>query len=258
MPGIPVQLQAVTHLYPDGTQSLNQIDLQVQAGAFLSVLGPSGCGKSTLLRLIAGLESPTQGHVKVGQTQAQDSYPPALAYVFQEAYLLPWRNTLANVALPLELRGVPKSVREDQAAQALKELGLTHVLNKYPDELSGGMKMRASIARALTLQPKLLLLDEPFASLDEMIRQKLADNLLSLWNKIGMTVIFVTHSVSEAVYLSQKLVILSTHPGKILHVKTIDLEQNRHPQMRSEIAFAQELAAVQRLLEKFDDDRGSS
>ncbi len=204
-----VRVRDVSQVFANGVRALDGASLDIEAGEFLSVLGPSGCGKSTLLRLIAGLAVPTAGTIDWPQGR------PDLGFVFQEPTLMPWTTALANVALPLKLRGVARSEREARAAEALAGVGLGGFEKSYPRELSGGMKMRVSIARALVTAPKLLLMDEPFAALDEITRRRLNTDLLELWQRTRFTVVFVTHSVFESVFLSQRIVVMSARPGRV-------------------------------------------
>ncbi len=206
-----VGVRGVSKVFANGVEALANVSLDVQAGEFLSVLGPSGCGKSTLLRLIAGLAEPTTGTID----WSDDKGRADLGFVFQEPTLMPWATALANVALPLKLRGVAKSEREARAAEALDNVGLKGFMRVWPRELSGGMKMRVSLARALVVKPRLLLMDEPFAALDEITRHRLNDDLLELWQASGVTVVFVTHSVFESVFLSQRIVVMSARPGRV-------------------------------------------
>jgi len=210
-----VSLQSVSKHYSGGTIALQDVNLAVAQGEFVSLLGPSGCGKSTLLRTVAGLEPASAGCVQVlgGNPETLVSHPGELAFVFQEATLMPWRTVHKNVRLPLELMRVPKREQVERAETMLDLVGLRSVSDKLPRQLSGGMKMRVSIARALVSRPKLLLLDEPFAALDEITRQRLQEELLRLWDVLGMTVLFVTHNVFEAVYLSSRVVIMRANPG---------------------------------------------
>jgi len=194
-----------------GTEALAGLDLEVAPGDFLALLGPSGCGKSTALRLIAGLTLPTAGIVLRRLPGPHD-----LGFVFQEPTLMPWATVETNVALPLRLLGVPPGEVRQRTAEMLERLGLAGFAGAYPRELSGGMKMRASIARALAARPRLLLLDEPFAALDEITRWKLNDDLLALWQGQGLTVIFVTHSVYESAYLATRIAVFSARPGRVL------------------------------------------
>ena len=204
-----VRVRDVSRVFANGVQALDGASLDIEAGEFLSVLGPSGCGKSTLLRLIAGLAEPSAGTIDWPQGR------PDLGFVFQEPTLMPWTTALANVALPLKLRGLARSEREARAAEALAGVGLKGFEKSYPRELSGGMKMRVSIARALVTGPRLLLMDEPFAALDEITRRRLNTDLLELWQRTRFTAVFVTHSVFESVFLSQRIVVMSARPGRV-------------------------------------------
>ena len=250
--GVPVRVSDVTRLFPGPVLTVDRVNLSVPAGQFVSFLGPSGCGKSTLLRLIASLDRPTSGSVEidrtaVASTQAKsshiasseiDSRTSPIAFVFQDAHLLPWRSVLRNVALPLELSGLDKTARLQAALDALNEVGLSDAADRYPAQLSGGMRMRVSLARALVTRPRLLLLDEPFAALDELTRQRLDEKLYQLWQAHGMTVLFVTHSISEALYLSQRVVVFSPRPARIVADRTIDLPIERPVSLRTEPSFA--------------------
>jgi NitT/TauT family transport system ATP-binding protein len=196
--------------------ALSGIDLTVAAGEFVSLIGPSGCGKSTLLRIIADLDSPTAGEVRVfGKTARQARIDQEYGIAFQQAGLLPWRSVSANVALPLELHKVGKVERDARVAELLALVGLTDFAGHYPDQLSGGMQQRVAIARALAERPNLLLMDEPFGALDEMTRERMQTELLSIRAETGAAVVFVTHSIPEAVYLSDRVVVMSPRPGRI-------------------------------------------
>ena len=209
-PSAVVKLRGVAKRYSNGTLAVTGVDLDLRAGEFVSLLGPSGCGKSTLLRLIAGLGEPSAGHID-WPTSARD-----VGFVFQDATLMPWSTALDNVILPLRLKRLPAREAAERAEEALTAVGLDGFRHAYPRELSGGMKMRVSIARALVTGPKVLLMDEPFAALDEITRHKLNDDLLALWAKERFTVVFVTHSVFESVYLSQRIVVMAARPGRII------------------------------------------
>ena len=208
----PVRIRDLRRTFDGTVPALAGITLDIPPGEFVAILGPSGCGKSTLLRIVAGLDRPTSGSVDRGEHFDRRS----IAFVFQDAHLLPWRNVLRNVALPLELRGIAKSERLDAAAEALDKVDLSDALRRYPAQLSGGMKMRVSLARALVAQPKLLLLDEPFAALDEITRQKLDEQLRTLWLAHRMTILFVTHSTAEATFLADRAVVLTRRPAQIV------------------------------------------
>jgi len=222
-----------------GTEALAGLDLDVARGDFLSLLGPSGCGKSTALRLIAGLAAPTAGTVRLTLPA-----PRALGFVFQEPTLMPWATLERNVALPLRLLGVPRGETATRTGELLERLGLAGFAKAYPRELSGGMKMRASIARALAPRPRLLLLDEPFAALDEITRWKLNDDLLALWRGQDLTVVFVTHSVYESAYLSTRIAVFSARPGRVLGEIAIDGNMPRGAEYRTSAAYLQTCQVV--------------
>ncbi|HEY8565997.1 MAG TPA: ABC transporter ATP-binding protein [Beijerinckiaceae bacterium] len=223
-----VSLRGVAKTFANGTTALHRLDLDVPEGAFVSLLGPSGCGKSTALRIIAGLIEPTAGSVTWPGSGNQD-HRGEIGFVFQEPTLMPWATAADNVWLPLRLRGVSRREAAERIAESLAQVGLSGFEAAYPRELSGGMKMRVSIARALSLRPKILLMDEPFAALDEITRFKLNDDLLRLRRELGCTVVFVTHSVYESVYLSSRIVVMAARPGRV--VETIEVEA---PDLRDE------------------------
>jgi NitT/TauT family transport system ATP-binding protein len=208
MPSL-LSLSAIAKTFDNGTQAIARLDMEVADREFVSLVGPSGCGKSTALRIIAGLLTPDSGTVTFPGEK------PAIGFVFQEPTLMPWASALANVRLPLDLSHHHRGEAEDRAARALKRVGLGGFEKAYPRELSGGMKMRVSIARAMAAEPKLLLMDEPFAALDELTRQALNDDLLKLWDEDALTVIFVTHSVYESTYLSSRVVVMTPRPGRV-------------------------------------------
>ena len=201
---------------------LSNINLEVKEGEFLSILGPSGSGKSTLLRLASKILDPSKGSVEY-----KDQKEPLIGFVFQEPTLMPWRNVLSNVVLPIEIRHNKNHFTKDYALEWLERVGLKGKENSYPDELSGGQKMRVSIARSLVQGCDLLLLDEPFSALDEVTRRRLEDDLLEIWEKEKFTVLFVTHSVSEAIYLSQRIIVLSSSPAKIIHEDHISYQGSK-------------------------------
>ncbi|MFA1626518.1 ABC transporter ATP-binding protein [Rhizobium mongolense] len=212
-----VAMQSVSKVFSSGTVALSGMSLTVETGEFISLLGPSGCGKSTALRIIAGLGDITSGGIDWPSSRINAKGLPEgdIGFVFQEPTLMPWKNVFGNVHLPLKLRGVSRAAARDQIMSALATVGLHDFAGAYPRELSGGMKMRVSIARALVTKPKLLLMDEPFAALDEITRQKLNDDVLRLWKETGITVIFVTHSVFESAYLSSRIVVMKARPGRV-------------------------------------------
>ncbi len=221
-------------------QALLPISLQIKEGEFVSLLGPSGSGKSTLLRMIAGLETPDQGTFAISSPGGRVK----TSFVFQDAALLPWRTVLGNVVLPLELAGVLMSEANLRANEALSRVGLSDAVHLYPTQLSGGMKMRVSVARALISEPTLLLLDEPFAALDERTRFRLQEDLRDLWIQARMTTIFVTHSVSEAVFLSDRAIVLSEGPGRVVQDRGNELGLERKSSFRTEAAYLAEVIAL--------------
>lgn len=212
-----VSMRNVSKLFSNGTLALKDMTLDVHRGEFLSLLGPSGCGKSTALRIIAGLGEASTGSIDWPSSQLDSRGKPKgdIGFVFQEPTLMPWATVFGNVYLPLRLNGVSKSAARPLIMEALASVGLADFEKSYPRELSGGMKMRVSIARALVTKPKLLLMDEPFAALDEITRQKLNDDVLRLWRETGITVIFVTHSVFESAFLSNRIVVMRARPGQV-------------------------------------------
>jgi NitT/TauT family transport system ATP-binding protein len=236
--GVAIDLQGISRTFPGPVPAVAPLDLHIAAGEFLAMIGPSGCGKSTLLRIIAGLDRPTSGTIQAGD--CGPGHRAKIAYVFQDAHLLPWRNVLRNVALPLELIGVPKSQRIESAMAAIEQVGLSDALRRYPAQLSGGMRMRVSLARALVTNPDLLLLDEPFAALDEITRQQLDEQLHELWRARGMTVIFVTHSIVEATFLAQRAIVFTRRPARIVLDHQLDLPPQRTIELRGEASFAEQ------------------
>jgi NitT/TauT family transport system ATP-binding protein len=213
-----VSIRDVSKQFANGTIAIHGVNLDLRDGEFVSLLGPSGCGKSTLLRIIAGLGLPSAGTIDWPSAphSASGEPQPDLGFVFQDPTLMPWSNALRNVMLPMTLAGVGRSDAEARAAEMLSLVGLKGFEKSYPRELSGGMKMRVSIARALVTHPKILLMDEPFAALDEITRHRLNDDLLQLWWQNRFTAVFVTHSVFESVYLSQRIVVMAARPGRVM------------------------------------------
>ncbi|MBI2502276.1 MAG: ABC transporter ATP-binding protein [Candidatus Latescibacteria bacterium] len=215
------------------------IDLDIASGQFVSIVGPSGCGKSTLLRLIAGLAAPVSGSLHIAGLSPLEARRTRqdLAFVFQDATLLPWRSVEQNVALPLELSQRQRRADALSMAQALELVGLSAFAHSYPRQLSGGMRMRVSIARALVTHPGLLLMDEPFGALDELTRQRLNEELLRLWSQVGFTCVFVTHNVAEAVFLSQRVLVMSARPGRWLAEVAVPMPCPRDPDLRTSPSF---------------------
>jgi NitT/TauT family transport system ATP-binding protein len=229
--------------YPSGLVALAGIDLQIREGSFTSLLGPSGCGKSTLLRIIAGLAEPTEGSI-IGRPEG------GIGLVFQDATLMPWADVETNVYLPLRLAGMRRTAAAARIAEALALVGLSEFAKSYPRALSGGMRMRVAIARAIVTEPRLLLMDEPFAALDEITRSKLNDDLLRLWRDRGFTTVFVTHSVFESVYLSTDIAIMTNRPGRIFAEHAIQGPQPRDASFRTSQSYLESCRAVSRDLER--------
>lgn len=231
---------SVEKTYPNGTQALLPVNLTVREGEFITLLGPSGCGKSTLLKMVAGLLEPSDGRLLLWRKPVDqvESSGHRLSFVFQEATLMPWANVLTNVRLPMDLAKVPKAQSEPRVRQALKMVGLERFEDNLPRQLSGGMQMRVSIARGLVTEPTLLLMDEPFGALDEITRNRLDSDLLDLWQANGLTVIFVTHSITEAVYLSNRVIVMAARPGRIVEEVIIDEPYPRNADFRVSHRFA--------------------
>jgi len=232
LPAPIVAIRGVSKQFANGTLAVRDVHLDLRRGEFVSLLGPSGCGKSTLLRMIAGLGSPSAGSI-VWPSEAHD-----LGFVFQDPTLMPWATALANVMLPLKLKSVARGEAEARAAAMLALVGLRGFEQAYPRELSGGMKMRVSIARALVTRPSILLMDEPFAALDEITRHKLNDDLLALWLDRKFTTVFVTHSVFESVYLSQRIVVMAARPGRVMADLAVEAPFPRDEQFRTSADYA--------------------
>jgi NitT/TauT family transport system ATP-binding protein len=237
-----IRLRGVQRRFAGGTLALADTTLDIHRGGFVSLLGPSGCGKSTLLRLLAGLDAPTGG------TLERASADGDTGFVFQEPTLMPWASALDNVALPLRLAGQGRAARQAAARDALAAVGLADFAQALPRELSGGMKMRVSIARALVTRPALLLLDEPFAALDEISRFRLNQDLLALWQSARFTAVFVTHSVAEAVFLSQRVLVMGPRPGRVVDEIAIDLPWPRSDATRELPAYTEACVRVSRAL----------
>ncbi len=225
--------------------ALHQISIDIARGEFVSLLGPSGCGKTTLLRLMADLIQPTGGEVKVAGKSAKEArLAQKYGIVFQSPVLYEWRKVKHNITLPLELMGMKKAQREEKAMRLLELVGLRGFEDKYPWQLSGGMQQRVAIARALSMEPEILLMDEPFSALDEFTRERLNEELLSIWSEVGNTVVFVTHSIPESIFLSDRVFVLSPHPGRLSAVVDIPLPRPRTPDMRNTPEFFELIARI--------------
>ncbi|WP_438483459.1 ABC transporter ATP-binding protein [Oleiharenicola lentus] len=247
-----VKFTSLIKRYGDGPVVLDGINLTVAPGDFVSFIGPSGCGKSTVLKLVSGLSPWTSGELTVAEVkprQARDKQ----AFIFQDATLLPWHTAQMNVEIPLRLRGVAATERAVKAREMLELVGLGHATNYYPRQLSGGMKMRVSIARALTLSPQLLLLDEPFGALDEMTRNRLNEELLALRERSRFTALFVTHSVAEAVFLSNRIFVMAANPGRFHAEVKVDFAYPREPELRGSPEFQTKVNEVTRLLHEVEE-----
>lgn len=229
--GTALAFDGIGMTFPDGTETLRDITFSVDRREFVTIVGPSGCGKSTLLKIASGLLEPTEGTVAVDRDR--------LGYVFQDATLLPWRTVTQNVELLAELHGIPKSQRRSLAQEAIDSVGLSGFERHYPKSLSGGMKMRASLARTLTLKPPLFLFDEPFGAVDEITRERLNDQTLDLFATEGFAGLFITHSISEAVFLSTRVLVMSARPGRIVAEYDVPFDYPRTPDLRFEPEFAQ-------------------
>jgi NitT/TauT family transport system ATP-binding protein len=226
-----LRFDAVGMTFPDGTKALEEVSFSVSPGEFVTVVGPSGCGKSTLLRIASNLEKNTAGECSVDRG--------SIGYVFQDATLMPWRTVIKNVELIAELHGVPKTTRRTLAMEAIELVGLHGFNDKYPRQLSGGMRMRASLARSLVMKPKVFLFDEPFGALDEITRERLNDELLSLFQREGFAGLFITHSITEAVYMSTKVLVMSARPGRITAEFDVPFSYPRTHDLRYAPAFAE-------------------
>jgi NitT/TauT family transport system ATP-binding protein len=235
-----LEFAGVGRTFPDGTEALRAVNLTVERGEFVSVVGPSGCGKSTLLRLASGLDTATTGETRVGSKR--------VGYVFQDPTLLPWRTVRRNVELLAELEHVPKAERQARVQEAIALVGLDDFQKHRPRSLSGGMRMRTSLARSLVLQPDVFLFDEPFGALDEMTRERLNDELLALFADRGFAALFITHSVAEAVFLSTRVVVMSPRPGRILGDVSIPFGYPRRPELRYSEEFGKVAGEVSDLL----------
>ena len=244
-----IRLGGVTKTYENGTRALGPFDLDIRKGEFVSLLGASGCGKSTALRVIAGLAAPSSGTVDVPARASRHG----IGFVFQEPTLMPWTTVRENVRLPLKLAHVADGDSTPRVADALAQVGLADFADAYPHELSGGMKMRVSLARALVTSPDILLLDEPFAALDEITRFRLNNDLLALWRKLGKTIVFVTHSVYESVYLSQRVIVMTSRPGRVHAECRIETSDPRDDEFRTSVAYAGHCRTVSQALMQASD-----
>lgn len=236
-PASLVRLERVGRRFANGTEALAGVELDIASGSFTSLLGPSGCGKSTILRLVAGLLAPTTGAIR--WADGRSIAPGDIGFVFQEPTLMPWATALGNVMLPLELAKVDRAEARARAAEALAAVGLSAFERSVPRELSGGMQMRVSIARALVTRPRVLLLDEPFAALDEITRGRLNDDLLALWAAHRFTCVLVTHSVYESVYLAERIVVMSARPGRVVADLTVNAPYPRDAGFRLSAPYAE-------------------
>jgi NitT/TauT family transport system ATP-binding protein len=255
-----VSISGMTKTFPKGNvTALQEIDLQIDAGEFVSLIGPSGCGKSTLLRIVGDLIQPTTGTIDVnGKAAHQARLDHDYGIVFQDSVLFDWRTVAKNIALPLEMLGWERAKRKERVDEMLRLVELQGFGDHYPWQLSGGMQMRVAIARALAFEPPLLLMDEPFGALDEMTRERLNIELLEIWRRMSSTVVFVTHSISEAVFLSTRVVVMSPRPGRIAGVVDIDLPQPRTVDTREEPHFFELVTAVRELLRGVGADEHGS
>jgi NitT/TauT family transport system ATP-binding protein len=254
--GAPViEVHGVAKRYGRGTLALQDVSLAVGSHEFVSLLGPSGCGKSTVLRLIAGLDTPSEGYIRA-PALSPTAATADTAFVFQDPTLMPWASVFDNVWLPLRLAGRSKSEAMASVRRAIASVGLAEFESAFPAELSGGMRMRVSIARALVTQPRVLLMDEPFAALDEITRQRLNGDLLAGWESAGLAVLFVTHSVFEAVFLSQRVLVMGARPGCVTAEVRIDEPMPRTPEFRTSLRYAQACREVSQALEAAHADQG--
>ena len=230
--------------------ALTGVSMDIKKGEFVSLVGPSGCGKTTLLRIIADLIAPTSGEIKIaGETPREARLKQRYGMVFQSAVLYEWRTVKKNIMLPLEIMHIPRKEQEDRAMKMLELVGLTEFADHYPSQLSGGMQQRVGIARALAIQPEILLMDEPFSALDEFTREKLHEDLLRIWRRTNKTIVFVTHNISESVFLSDKVCVLSPHPGRLSALVDIDLPRPRTMELKNTPHFTELVAKVRNSFE---------
>lgn len=247
-----IEIKNVSKVFGDGASrviALHNVSLSIQPGEFVSLIGPSGCGKSTLLRVIGDLIQPSQGQITIkGKSPQQARLDRDYGIVFQAPVLYDWRTVIKNVQLPLEVMKFPRSDWDERAMRMLELVGLTEFRNHYPWQLSGGMQQRVSIARALVFKPSILLMDEPFGALDELTRERLNMELLNIWEKTGTTIVFVTHSIPEAVFLSSRVVVMTPRPGKIEKIVSIDLPRPRTFETREQTRFFELVTEVRESL----------
>ncbi|UOQ83370.1 ABC transporter ATP-binding protein [Gracilibacillus salinarum] len=243
-----VRMSGVSKVFPNGNVAVDNVNIDIAEGEFISFVGPSGCGKSTIFKMISGLIDNTQGSIEIlgSQMNPMQQKRTNVGFVFQDSTLLPWRSVLENVMLPLEFQKKSKKEKIEEAAQALELVGLKDYTKSLPRQLSGGMKMRVSIARALVAKPKLLLMDEPFGALDEITRQSLQSELLRIWESQKMTVLFITHNVFEAVYLSTRVAVMTPSPGKVASALDVRLPFPRNDEVRTTHEFSDIVAQVSR------------
>lgn len=248
-----IEIDHVSMRYQTGSSevlALNDVTVDIQKGEFISLLGPSGCGKTTLLRIMADLIQPTSGSIKIsGSTTKEARLAKKYGIVFQNPVLYDWRKVKKNITLPLEMMKVNKEEQEVRVDRLLELVGLSEFKDKYPWQLSGGMQQRVAIARALAIEPEILLMDEPFSALDEFSRERLNEELLSIWSKVGSTVVFVTHSIPEAIFLSDRVFVLSPHPGRLSKVVDIPLPRPRRAEMRESTEFYQLITDIRNSFE---------
>ncbi|MGN8646783.1 ABC transporter ATP-binding protein [Gracilibacillus sp. HCP3S3_G5_1] len=248
-----IQLNQISMTYQTNDTevlALKDISINIKKGEFVSLLGPSGCGKTTLLRIIADLIQPTKGEITVGGGSVRQArLAQKYGIVFQSPVLYDWRKVKQNIYLPLELMGMNKAERQERVDHLLQLVGLEKFKDKYPWQLSGGMQQRVAIARALAIEPEILLMDEPFSALDEFTRERLNEELLTIWDKVGSTVVFVTHSIPEAIFLSDRVLVLSPHPGRLSSVVDIPLPRPRTQEMRNSKEFFDLIAHIRNSFE---------
>ncbi|WP_051048791.1 ABC transporter ATP-binding protein [Rhodopseudomonas sp. B29] len=250
-----MRFNAVTKTYRSGAPALGPIDLDIGRGEFVALLGPSGCGKSTALRIIAGLAEASSGSVEVDTQARRSRGEHAIGFVFQEPTLMPWTSVRNNVALPLQLAKTPAAEIDRRVGEALAQVDLADFADAFPRELSGGMKMRVSLARALVTDPDILLMDEPFAALDEITRFRLNDDLLALWRSLRKTIVFVTHSVFESVYLAERVVVMTPRPGRIGAEFNIEGPEQRDADFRTSAEYAAQCRAISAALADGEAER---